>query len=158
MPSSQAIPSMTAIYNLAVTVAANNLPPASITSPDTTVGVYYSVAPAQQFNPQFFIAITGIEADKQVPTYIGLGRAEEFEISGVVWGGVVDPSTANLQTLTAYLVGLLNALDTAINADPSLGGLLIQSWLADYTLEFDVENQGKAAFLTFAVHCEALTS
>jgi len=148
---------MAAVYGLAQTVATNATPPSSITT-DPNVGAFYSTAPAQKSVPQYFLAINGIEGGKQEPRYIGAGRTEEFEVLGAAWGGVADPSPTNLETLCQFLGELITSLDTSIDADPTLGGNVVQSWLATYDLEFDTEQQGRAAFITFTIHCEALTS
>ena len=148
---------MAALYTIATSVASAATPPASIAT-DTTVGAFYSLAPAQQYNPQFFIAITSVEGAKQTPRYIGGGRVEEFEVAGVAWGALTDASTANIETLVSFLFSLVDSIGAQIDADPSLGGVAYQSWLAGYELTFDVETNGRAAQIDFTVHVDTQVS
>lgn len=148
---------MQAIFNLCSTVAANAVPPSSIAT-DATVAAYYSTAPAQTYNPQFFLAVTDVAGIKQEPRYIGAGRDEMFSVSGVIWGGVGDPSSANMEALTTFLASLLTSLDSSVISDPTLGGIAIQSWLESYELSFGVEAQGKAAQIDFEIHVEAIVN
>lgn len=153
--SSQAIAAMTAFYNLAKNVASAATPPSSIVI-DGTVQALFGT-PTQDFAPQFIIAVTDVEATKQEPIYLGqLSRNEEFEISGTLWGSITDASDANQQACALYLAELYTSLDSAVNTDPSLGGLLIHSWLVGFKLSFDAEAQGRAVQMDYALHCEAI--
>jgi hypothetical protein len=148
---------MNAVFALAQTVAASAVPPTAIAI-DANVQALFGT-PEQDFAPQFLIAITGLNAAKQEPRYVGdLSRFETFEITGVLWGAITDASNANQQACATFLSDLYSSLDSAINLDPSLGGIVYQSWLAEFNLSFDAELQGRAVQVDFTVYCEALIS
>jgi hypothetical protein len=157
MSSTASIAALSKVYALAQTVAASAVPPPSLAI-DSTVYTYYGT-PASDFAPQFVIAITGLTASKQEPRYMGdLTRFEEFEIEGYLWGGIEDGSDVNQQLCATFLAQLYTDLDSAINADPSLGGTVVSSWLSEFTLAFDPEVQGRAVQVAFEIHCEALNA
>lgn len=146
---------MAAAYALAQSVANAATPPTAL-AVDSNIDTFYGT-PAQDFVSQFLIAITGLSTAKQEPRYIGdLSRFEEFEITGFLWGAITDASDANQQLCAAFLAELYTDLDTAINADPSLGGTVVSSWLSEFTLNFDADQQGRAVIVEFQIHCEAL--
>lgn len=153
--STQAVATMEAFFNLATTVAANAVVPSAILVDGSVQALYGS--PTQNFAPQFVIWILGVQGVKQEPRYMGnFSRTEDFEIIGQLWGGITDASNVNEQTCASFLAQLYESLDSALNADPSLGGLLTQSWMAGFELSFEPAEQGRAVQMDFQVHCEAI--
>ena len=157
MSAAQGSAAMASVYSILSAVATAAVPPASIVT-DPTVGAYYSLAPAAQANPQFFLAVTGVTGAKQIPHYIGAGRLEDFEVSCIAWGGLTDASVPNLEALTAFLFSMVDSVSAAIDADPSLAGVAYQSWLSGYDLTFDVETNGRAAQVDFSIHVDTQVS
>ncbi len=147
------VAALQSVYSLCSTVAASASPPSIFT--DTKVEVFYGPAPAQQYNAQILIGVTGVSGGKQEPRYIGAGRLEDFTISGIVWVAITDPLAPQIETASSYLVTLLNALDAQVVNDPTLGGTVLQSWLESFELTFDVQPTGMAAQIDFEVHVES---
>lgn len=149
-------PTLSALYTIATTVAADNAPPASITV-DPNVQAFPFGIPEQDSSPQFYISLDDVEGAKQDPQYVGgMTRNETFVIEGTIFGYVGDGSAASQGTLITYLFTLYGALDAAVNADPSLGGILVHSWLAGYELEPAANKAQRALRLTFTIACEAI--
>lgn len=153
--ATQGIAAMQAVFAICSSVASGATPPTDIVF-DPNVQAFYSLAPAQASNPQFFLAVTDLAGVKQEPRYIGAGRTETFSVSGVVWGAIANQEASSIESLTTFLAQLLTSLDAGINADPTLGGIAIQSWIEGYELTFDQELQGRAAQIDFEIHVESI--
>lgn len=121
---------------------------------DWTVDVYDG--PPYQYTEPDYIIVDGFDFDERRPATFGGPRKFQIEEVYVLQGQIVTNRGSNVpvEARTAALT-IFEALETAVRADPTLGGAVTASWLGKASGRVGGTANGVRAEIIFELTCNA---